>query len=367
MRVSQLEPAIRLLSRALDLAEHERRSASELSLWLSALADAVSRVRAAPDLPSAAARVLRRIDAAGTQAEKVTARSDIARALGSINLFDEAYQKLDEALALAGYDGGSPPGPAGGDTQKLAGALVVEIEMAGRSGEFARALRAIEKLESLGPVQSSRALLATSHVRGAAGDAAGALRDIDEAERLDRPDDLVAAAGREKQRVLVHLNAHDYRAAVEASARAIDLARSAGVRYDLAASLHNLGDACRRVGDYARAYAALTESKEVAEAAGNVRLVTLNQMYIAYLDGVSGLPDADKLLRELIRYAESRGYLTDARQGRFHLGELLAFEGRKDEARRELTQLLEQSEAQGDQATVDETKDLLRKLDQVTG
>jgi tetratricopeptide (TPR) repeat protein len=351
MRVSQLEPAIRLLSRALDLAEHDQRSAGELALWLSALADAVSRVRAAPDLPSVAARVLRRVDAVGTPAEKVAARADVARALGSINLFDEAYKKLDEALALAG-----------GDARQLSEALVVEVEMAGRSGEFARAMSAIDRLESLGPLRSSRALLAAAYARAAAGDPAGALRAIDEAERLDRADDLMAAAAREKQRIWVHLNARDYAAAVAASVRAIDLARSAGVRYDLAANLHNLGDACCRLGDFARAYAALTESKEVAEAAGNERLATLNQMYIAFLDGRSGLPDAEKLLRDLILYAESRGFFTDARQGRYQLGELLAHKGAKDEARRELSLVLEQAEEQGDQTALDEAKELLARL-----
>ena len=351
MRVCQLEPAVRLLCRALDLCDHDKRPTSELSLWLSALADGVSRVRVAPHLPGVSARVLRRIDAAGTAAERVMARADVARALGSINLFDDAYKKLDEAFALAG-----------GDARLLSDALVVEIEMAGRSGEFARGTRAVDRLEALGSLQSSRALLAVSHVRGAAGDAAAALRAIDEAERLDRKDDLMAAAAREKQRVLVSLTARDYRAAVEASARAIDLARSAGVRYDTAATLHNLGDACRKLGDLPRAYAALSESKEVAESAGNERLVTLNQMYLAYLDGVSGLPDAEKLLRDLVRYAESRGYFTDARQGRLQLGELLAHRGETEAARRELTALLEQSRAQGDQTVAAETVEALGKL-----
>ena len=97
MRVSQLEPSIRLLTRALDLADHELHQPGELLLWLSALADAVSRVRAAPDLESVATRVLRRIDAAGSKQEQVMARVDVARALGSINLFDDAHRKLEEA------------------------------------------------------------------------------------------------------------------------------------------------------------------------------------------------------------------------------------------------------------------------------
>ena len=351
MRMSQLEPAIRLLLRALDLCAHDQRSAGELCLWLAGLADAVSRVRAAPDLPRAAARVLARVDAAGTTQEKVSARADVARAISAINLFDAAYAKLDEAFALAG-----------GDVRLLSDTLAVEIEIAGRSGEFSRGTCAVEKLEALGPVLSSRTLLAICYVRAASGDRARALAAIDAAERLDRKDDLMAAAAREKQRVLVYLNARDYQAAVDASGRAIDLARSAGVRYDTAATLHNLGDACRKLGDLPRAYAAFTESKEVAEAAGNERLVTLNQMYLAYLDGVSGLPDAEKLLRDLIRYAESRGYFTDARQGRHQLGELIAFRGDLAAARKELSELVEQARAQGDQAMIDEVGATLATL-----
>ncbi len=352
MRVSQLEPAIRLFTRALDLADPEERPPSELVLWLSALADAVSRVRAAPDLPAAAARVLRRIDASGTPEEKALARVDVARALGSINLFEEAYRHLEDAFSLAGDD-----------RRLLSGALLVEIEMAGRAGEFARANRAVARMESLGPLESSRALLAVAYVRASAGEKAPALRVIDEAEWLDRPDDIVAAASREKQRVLVYLCTRDYQAAIDASPRAIDLARAAGLRYDISSSLHNLGDACRRLGDLPRAYAALTESKDVAEALGNERLVTLNRIHLAYLDGVSGLPDADKLLKDLIRYAESRGFLTDAREGHLLLGTLLAKQGARAEARRELEGALAMSVAQSDQATAEESREALAKLD----
>jgi serine/threonine protein kinase/tetratricopeptide (TPR) repeat protein len=351
MRVSQLEPAIRLLMRALDLCDHEARSPVELSMWLSALTDAVSRVRVAPDLPAVAARVLRRMDAGGSLEDRVVARVDIARALGAINLFDEAHKRLEEAFSLAGEE-----------TILLSDALIVEIEMAGRSGDFARAMRAVEKLEALGPLNSSRALTAAGFARGATGDAAGAMRDLDEAARTDRPDDLLAAANREKQRVLVHLTTRNYRGAVDASARAIDLARSAGLRYDVAASLHNLGDACRRIGDMPRAYAALIESKELAETLGSERLATLNRIHLAQLDGQSGVPDADKLLRELIRYAESRGFLTDAREGRLMLGGLLARQGAKAEARRELESVLAMAVAQSDHATAADARELLATL-----
>jgi tetratricopeptide (TPR) repeat protein len=351
MRLGQLEPTIRLLTRALDLCDVDQRPHDELSFWLSALADAVARVRAAPDLPAVAARVLRRIDAAGTTEDQADARIDVARALGSINLFDDAWQRLEEAFSLAGDH-----------PRLLAEALVVEIEMASRAGEYTRAIRAVERLEALGPLPSSRAHLAVSLARAFAGDLASALRSIDEAERLDRADDLMAAAHREKQRVSAYFATREYQAAVEASGRAIDLARAAGLRYDTASGLHNLGDACRRLGDLPRAYAALTESKEVAEMMGSERLVTLNRIHLAYLDGVSGVPDADKLLRDLNRYAESRGFLTDAREGRFFLGALLARLGQKDEARRELSSVMAMALAQGDQGTALESRELLDRL-----
>jgi len=198
--------------------------------------------------------------------------------------------------------------------------------------------------------------------RAGSGDLAAALRALDEAERLDRPDDLVAAANREKLRVLAYSYARDYAAAVQAAERAIGLARSAGLRYDIAASLHNLGDSARGLGDFPRAYAALTESKELAEALGAERLVTINRIHLAFLDGVSGLPDAEKLLRDLIAYAESRGFSSDGREGRYLLGTLLAHKGEKPAARRELESVLAMAEAQRDQAIVEESREALAKL-----
>jgi tetratricopeptide (TPR) repeat protein len=211
-------------------------------------------------------------------------------------------------------------------------------------------------------VKSSRALLAVSYVRAAAGDRQAALHAIDEAEHIDPPEDMIAAATRAKLRVLVYLAVCEYKAAIEAAAHAIDLARSAGLRYDTASNLHNLGHACHQLGDLPRAYAALSESKEVAEALGSERLVTLNRIHLAYLDGMSGLPDADKLLRDLIRYAESRGYLTDARDGRFLLGVLLTKQGAPGEARRELENVLAMALAQGDNATAEESRRALAQL-----
>ena len=348
VRAAQLEAAMRLLVRALDLADHDHRPAAEIGLWLSALADAAARVRSGPDLPGIAARALRRIDAVGGLDEQVMGRVDVARALASINLFDPAYARLDEAYGLAGENG-----------PLRARALAVEIEAASRSGDFARGSRAVEKLEAIGPLQSSRVLLAAAYVRAASGDSVSSLRTIDEAERLDSPGDLAAAVDREKQRVLTYIYARNFRAAVEASAHAVDLARTTGVRFAIAAALHNLGDAARRLGDLPRAYAALTESKEISDAAGQERLGTLNRIHLAYLDGMRGVEGAEAQLRDAVRYVDSRGFVTDGLEGRFLLGMLHLQNGEVDDAKRELVQVLAQAVEYGNRLVVEDAREAL--------
>ncbi|WP_437590088.1 serine/threonine-protein kinase [Sorangium sp. So ce1000] len=351
MRASQLDPALRLIFQALDLGDHAHRSPAELSAWLGALADVVVRVRSAPDLGDVAARALRRIDEAGTPEQKLSARVDLARALGAVDLFADAYARLEEAYALAG---------AREDLRRKA--LACETEIGVRTGDFARAERAVEQLEAMGEIDDPRLLLAISQTRAATGDIEAALRALDRAESLGDPGDLAAASEREKQRVLVHVFLRDFDAAVKSSARAVDLARSAGLRFETAAALHNLGDASRRLGDLPRAYASLTESKEIAEESGHERLVSINRAHLAYLDGLSGAAGAGELLRELARYADARSYRTDALESRYLLGALLKQRGLVKEARRELAEVLDLASAYGNKLVADDARSALSEL-----
>jgi eukaryotic-like serine/threonine-protein kinase len=351
LRVNQLEPAIRLLTRALDLADYEHRSAGELAGWLKALAGPVARVRVAPDLVDVTDRALRRIDAVGSLDEKALGRVDAAHALGSVHLFDQAYQRLAEAFTL------------GGEREDLRRyALSVETEMACLSGDFSRSIRAIEKIEAMGPIQDSRLLLMVAHSRAATGSKEAAVRAIDQADALGRPDDLQGACERAKLRVLVYVYSRDFRSGVEASRRAVDLARSLGVRYAIAVALHNLGEASRRLGDHPRAYASLSESREIAEAAGHERLVTQDRIHLAYLDGLNGAPGAEKLLREFIRYDDSRSYFTDAMEARYLLGALLKHRGAVEEARRELEEVLRMALGYGNRLVADDAREALDSL-----
>ncbi|MGK3997833.1 serine/threonine-protein kinase [Sorangium sp. So ce1024] len=351
IRASQLDPALRLIFQALDLADHARRAPGELSTWLGALADVVVRVRSAPDLGDVVARAQRRIDEAGTPEQKLLARVDVARALGAVDLFADAYARLEEAYALAG------------DREDLRRkALACETEIGVRTGDYARAVRAVEQLEAMGEIDDARLLLAISQTRAAVGDIEAALRALDRAEALAAPGDLAAASEREKQRVLVHVFLRDFEAAVKTSARAVDLARSAGLRFETAAALHNLGDASRRLGDLPRAYAALTKSRELAEESGHERLVSINRAHLAYLDGLNGAADAVDLLEELARYADARSYRTDALESRYLLGALLKHRGLVSDARRELAEVLELASAYGNKLIADDARGAMSEL-----
>jgi tetratricopeptide (TPR) repeat protein len=356
MRLSQLEPTIALVSRALDLADHSLRTAAELAQWIGLLAAAVHHVRRAPDLPDLTRRAISRIDAAGSLEERVAARIDVARALGSANMFEDCYARLAEAFHLAGERGELR------DLRRRA--LLIEAEMAIRGGDFTRGERAVDQIEAMGPVEDERLLTVIAMVRAVTADLESALRALARADALADPADLAAACGRAKTRALVYLYCRDNKTGIEASLAAVQLARSSNVRYDIAAMLHNLGEAARRIGDLPRAYAALSESLELGRASGNERLVSLNRIHLAYLDGVSGVTGAEGLLRELIRYSEAHGYVTDAIEGRYLLGMLLLHRGAKDDGRRELQEVLGLASAKGNRLIAEDAREALASLGQ---
>ncbi len=353
MRLSQLEPAIALLSRALDLADLPRRSASELAEWLTALGSAVFHVRRAPEIVSLTRRALERIDAVGTLEERAAARVDAARAIVSANLFDDGYERLAEAFELAD------------DREELRDlrrrALLIEAEAAVRGGDFTRAVQAVDKIDAMGAIDDERTLSVISLVRAVFGDRESALRALDRADAIADPADLAAACNRAKTRALVYLYCRDNKTGIEASLAAVQLARSSNVRYDIAAMLHNLGEAARRLGDLPRAYAALTESLEVARATGNERLVSLNRIHLAFLDGMSGVAGAEGLLRDLVRYSNSHGYWTDAVEGRYLLGMLLKHRGAHDEAKRELEEVMALAAAKGNRLILQDAREALEQ------
>ena len=161
------------------------------------LAGAIFHVRRAPEIVDLTRRALERIDASGTIEERVRARVHVARAVGSANLFEDCYRRLEEAFELSG------------EREELRDlrrqALLIEAESSVRGGDFTRAVRAVDKIEAMGPVEDERLLLVIAFVRASMTDLEAALRALDRAEARSDPGDLVAACARAKQRGLVYL------------------------------------------------------------------------------------------------------------------------------------------------------------------
>lgn len=104
--------------------------------------------------------------------------------------------------------------------------------------------------------------------------------------------------------------------------QAVELARAAGLSYDVAINLHNQGEALFRLDQLPRAYASFQQSLALCEETAQDRVGTHNRAFLAYLDARNGVANADTTLREAIAYAAARGYSWDEVNGRYLLGRL---------------------------------------------
>lgn len=329
LRSGQLEASVQDLLRALDLCDIESRSAVQLCDWLKDLHSAVHAVRNAPALQDIVARLMRRIDAAGDTATRVAARTHIAAATGAIHLFDVASHNVEEALALAKND-----------PQLESRVLLAQGELQQRRGLFCSAQQCFEKVRTSGqlePLEAYRVEIGLAHTYAASGDQHSGLEHLERAAALADPSDLPAGVEREKIRGLIYHFTRDFRLAVEAFERATDLARTAGLSYEVALGQHNMGDALVWLGSFARSHVAFRESLAVCDEYGYERLGRHNRMYIAFLEGEKGRGDAVATLQELIALAESRGFIWDVLDGRHLLGTLAFRKGDERMAREQLS------------------------------
>jgi hypothetical protein len=104
--------------------------------------------------------------------------------------------------------------------------------------------------------------------------------------------------------------------------RAVELARHAGLPYEVAVALHLLGEVLLRLGDLPRAYAMLQQSSSVCEEIGDERLRMHNRSFLSYLDALRGKSGADGALEESVAYASAHGFAWDEADGRYLLAGL---------------------------------------------
>ena len=354
----QLEAAVRDYARAIALADVAAHSSEELLEWLSGLSQAARMVRSCPDAVDLCARVIARADSDGELSHlshRVQARVHAGTMLTSLHNFEIARTHFADAERLAE-----------GDEGLAKSVLLAYADMASRQGDFKRVVSMLERVERMttvhgNKVEEHRVLLFRAQAHAALGDRRGALVVLGRAEQLSR-DDAAATCERQKVRALIDYFTRDFRGAAMAAEIAIDMARSLGFTYEVAANLHNLGDVLVRLDDLPRAYGAFRQSLELCVEGGFARLASQNRMFLAFLDGINGDVIAEDQLRYGISYAEANDYTWDAVNGRTLLGQLLQRRGQSALARVELEKAREIARAVGNRLLADDCDTALRSL-----
>ena len=316
LEAGQLEAAARDYARAIALTDLATHDPSELTDWLEGLAAAVRLVRWPRDAPDLCARVTERMDRGTSDALRVRVRVASGHVLAAVERLEEARQCLAEAEAIAGTEEGL-----------LKPAYVAGAELATRQGDFKRARDLLDRLHQIARTQSDdeekhQIALHLAQASAGLGDRVTALASLAEAERL-LPGDATGAAERMKVRALVDYFTRDFVSAALNGQKAIEMGRALGLTYEVMLNLHTLGDTLVHLDDLPRAYGAFQQSLALCDECGYERLANYNRMFLAFLDGLQGAPDAARLLRQGIAYAESKDFIWDVIGGRALLARLL--------------------------------------------
>ena len=355
LEAKQLEAAARDYARAITLADTSKRPTDELVGWLEALASAVRMVRFSPDSIELCNRVLGRVDQAGARDMRVRARVSAGQLLAGAQQIEAARRMLADAEAIAD-----------GDDALLKPVLLADAEFAVRRGDFKHALSLFDRLQRIVKAISDtkekhRLVLQIAASSAGIGDRRTALANLEQAERL-LPDDRMAEQERTRGRALVDYFTGDFRSAALYTERAIELSRELGLTHEVMLNLHNLGDILVHMADMPRAYGAFRQSLALSEESGYDRYANFNRMFLAFLDGIQGTVDGEKLLRQGIAYAESKDFVWDVIGGRVLLANLLQRSGQLETSREEYVRTRALAVAAGQRLVVDECDLALQKL-----
>ncbi|MBM4359938.1 MAG: hypothetical protein FJ096_17680 [Deltaproteobacteria bacterium] len=357
--VGQVEAAVRSMLRGAELADVRATSPELLLSWLIELGVVVAQASSAPGLREVASPLVRELRDRGDERQRVLGMVECARALAAVNLFDDAIGVVDS------LEQGVASLTVADDPERLeleAAVLGVACEVCARQGRVVRGKLACEKLEALGVVLPPRTRLAMSVLRASSGDAVGALALLDELDTSAGASDVALLVALAKHRAIVHFNQRDFGAAAREANRAARMALTAGLRFEAALALHNLGDAFDRLGDHPRAYAAFVESLELSRQLDQERLGNLNQIHLCMLDGLRSSEGVEEKLRSLVRFADARSYLWDVVEGRFLLARLHAAHGSHEKARRLLDEVLANAAEHGHGLIAADARELLAKV-----
>lgn len=239
-----------------------------------------------------------------------------------------------------------------------------------RGGEYQKAIEALEQaLRLSAEADDARAELgcmmplALTYAR--MGDVPTALATLDVAKRrAGARGDGALMSQLYRLESQIHYHARDQEACATASAKAMELAREAGLQHEAALNAHNMGEAFLRMGDHRRAFAALRNSYEVALENGYMRLQMSNMRALGFIDATRfGSEEGRARVLSAIDYAEKHNLVWDRIQGKFYLAVIEQKRGDLESARTHLRDVLETAAQHGHRKYTEDAEAALRQLD----
>jgi eukaryotic-like serine/threonine-protein kinase len=315
--VDEITGRVRLLADALDAARFI--DAREVMTGLEGHAAPWSQAGAEGGRGLVTAALERSLDAVRTRAShQVMAElfSQAACGVAALSGLKEAKAFLANARATMGVDEPLPPG-----------VLHAAAKVSRRAGEYGDAVTALSNTV-LPTGRRDRIdvllVLATSMVAVQGRDAlASGLDCVSRAEALleEADDDPVALAHCAKARLICFDFAGQHLQMAKTAEEAAAFARSAGLRYEECAHLHNLADARVRLGQFDEARQALAQSGELAQDMEVAWIHQINAALLAYIDGQSA-----KIEEVASLFHAAKNGLCEL-HARYWLGQLLAAQG----------------------------------------
>ncbi len=283
------------------------------------------------------------------------------RLLGNANRFEEGRQWLEDARAVARRLG---------NRELLRDVALATAEAATKNGEYAGAIGLLKEALTLsrdtGDLQAQiRCLIPLSLAHAATGGHDVAMKTLEEARRLagmhpDRYTDCELL----KTEGLIRYYGRDWTGTVDASARALELAKEYGFTYEATVNAHNLGESYLRVGDYKRAFASLRYAYELAKENGYTKQEYNNLRVLGFIDAVRfKSAEGRRRIMEAVDYARKNNYIWDMVQSMYMLALADHVLGDHDEARKSLREVLRMTAEHGDARYHEDAQQALRALD----
>jgi predicted ATPase/tRNA A-37 threonylcarbamoyl transferase component Bud32 len=237
----------------------------------------------------------------------------------------------------------------GGDYEKAVGFLREAVQLSREAKDSASELRCLTPL-------------ALTYAR--MGDRQSALATLEQAKRLADESDAAMMGQLFRLESQIHYHAREQEASARAAAKAMEIAREAGLHHEAALNAHNMGEAFLRMGDHRRAFAALRSSYETAVENGYARLQMSNIRALGFIDATRfNSAEGRARVLQAIDYAEKHEFVWDVIQGKFFLAVIEQKQGDADSARARLREVLDLAAQHGHRNYIEDAEAALRLVD----